>query len=196
MTEREPTEPPYWTIDEAIGEVHFWGEPWALRLAVHLSEERYSGLRQEIVPLRTVRGRRTYVHARPYLLVPDLTLGIRFSDQPQQGGFVGAVRESRWDGMRHEDVGKAQAWAYPADRLVVLFECFFEERYQSGAAAEDPNLRRLWQAFAGFLVGWFPETEQLVTPADDPLYEREDYQRFLAGLGYVRLNERAFARSR
>ena len=37
--EHEPT--PYWTIDEAIRDVRFWGESWTLRLAAHTAEEPY-----------------------------------------------------------------------------------------------------------------------------------------------------------
>ena len=52
----------------------------------------------------------------------------------------------------------------------------FEDRYQTGEAPEDPNLKTLWTGFERFLLGRFPRTRQLVTTPDDPLYERRDYQ--------------------
>src|SRR5579859_3084898 len=111
-SEHEPIQPPYWTIDEAIGEARFWGEAWTLRLAAHTANERYQRGHSELVPLTAARGTRTYVHAQPYILVPDIRLTAELATTSSAAGAIGQVRESTWEGMKGEPVGKAQAWFY------------------------------------------------------------------------------------
>jgi hypothetical protein len=121
-----------------------------------------------------------------------MTLGLRLYPQPDPSGSVGAVTSSTWDGMRPEYLGKAQAWAYPADRLILLWEVLVEDRYQNGPAAADPALRCIWEGVERFLVAHFPDARRLITPAADPAYDDPDYQRFLAERGYRRLSPAAF----
>jgi len=191
MTEHLRPEPDrYWNVDEAIGEAHFWGEAWTVRLAAHVAEEPYRRGLSDLVPLRAARGTRTYVQARPYILVPDFRLTAELS--PTTGaGAIGQVRDSEWRGMKGERIGRGQAWFYHEDRVLVLWECFLEDRYQTGEAPDDPNLHVVWEGFERFLGARFPTARQLVTTADDPLYETAAYQRFLQMRGYERLNARA-----
>ena len=194
MTEREPAELPYWHIDEAIGEVVLWGEPWTLRVTAHLADEPYRrGSQTELVPLMADRGTRTWVQTRAYILVPDLRPTVAV-DPAADAGPLGTVQAAHWEGMKGERIGEAQAWYYHEDRLIVLWECFLEDRYHTGAAREDAALRALWSGFERFLLDRFPAATQLITTADDPLYDSADYQRFLTGLGYQALNQRAFAK--
>jgi hypothetical protein len=127
------------------------------------------------------------------LLVPHVTLDVAPTPRPT-AGQLGEVTDSRWEGMRPEYIGQAQAWYYDADRLLVVWEALLEDRYQTGEAPEDANLRALWQGFEAFLLRQFPDARQLVTSPDDPLYELADYQRFLTTLGYQRLNNHAFGK--
>ncbi|HSH81135.1 MAG TPA: hypothetical protein VLA19_21585 [Herpetosiphonaceae bacterium] len=109
---------PYWQDDLAIGEVQLWEEARTLRLKLHQSEERFARSR-ELIPLTQRGGRCLYVHARPYVLVPSITLTLDLAPGPPPGGGIGTVRSSSWDGLRHEEIGQAQAWYYPDDRVLL-----------------------------------------------------------------------------
>lgn len=196
MTEREPAEAPYWHLDEAIGEVVLWGEPWTLRVSAHVADEAYGrGGQTELVPLTADRGTRTWVQARAYILVPDIQLTVAVAPATDAGP-LGTVEAQHWDGMKAERIGEAQAWYYHEDRLLILWECFLEDRYQTGEAPEDATLQALWSGFEHFLLARFPDTSQLITTADDPLYDTTNYQRFLTTLGYHPLTQRAFSKRR
>jgi hypothetical protein len=199
MTERPGREPgpgAFWTSDQALGEVQLWRDAWTLRLKAHISESSYSrSARGEIVPLTALEGTRTDVLARPYVLVPDITLSVQLYPQPDITGAVGEVRSSDWEGMKREEVGNCQGWFYHEDRIIVLWEAFFHERLQIGEPSEDPNLTVLWTGFERFLVKHFPTARQLVTTSTDPLYETDRYQRFLLQLGYTRVSQQAFGKS-
>ena len=69
----------------------------------HTSQERYASLETEIIPLREKTGERTYILMHPYVHEPSL-------------------RQAR--GLREKPVGNAQAWYYPSDTMLVLWECF------------------------------------------------------------------------
>ena len=200
MSEREhPTEEAeYWTVDEQIGEVSLWrGEHYSLRLKAHVQDELYrQGRSEEIVPLKHQQGVRTYVQAKPYVLVPDVTLGVQLSPRPNPRGAIGEVTSSTWEGMRHEELGHAQAWFYIEDRTIVLWEAYLLEPFRSGPnLLEDTNSSALWEGFAGFLTGRFPTARQIVTTYADPEYEpTEAYQAFLGHLGYEKLSEIAFGK--
>ena len=195
MSRIEQGPDPYWQDDAAIDEVRlFRGEAYTVRMRLHTSTERYAG-RREIVPLSQPAGERVYVHGKPYILVPDITLTVRLHEQPDPVGAIGQVAGSDWTGMRHEEIGQAQAWFYAADRLVVLWECFPEARYR---ASDDPladtTLAALWTGFEAWLRQRFPGAQQLVTTYED-LYDRELWRRFLADRGYAAVAPAAFAKA-
>ena len=120
--EREPD--PYWQEDAAIGEATlFRGETYTVRMRLHTARERASR-RHELVPLSDAVRERVSVHGKPSILVPDVTLTVRLHDRPDPTGAIGDVAASDWTGMRHEEIGQAQAWFYPADQLLILWECF------------------------------------------------------------------------
>ena len=75
MKEREPIAAPYWTDDLALGEVALPRERAIVRLRWHQSEERVRG-HEELFPLQHKTGPRLYVHARPYVLEPEITLTV------------------------------------------------------------------------------------------------------------------------
>ncbi len=194
-TEHEPREPqPTRQLDEELGEVAYFGEAWTLRVNAALMDEPYRrSLRSELVPLTAECGIRTVVYAQPYILMPQITLDI--SPTPlAAAGQLGEVTDNRWEGMRAEYIGQAQAWYYHEDRLLVLWEALLEDRYQVGAAATDANLGALWQGFEALLQRQFPAARQLLTAGDDPVYELGDYRHFLAAHGYQQVNDRAFAK--
>lgn len=179
MSRSEQESAPYWQDDVALGEAPFFrGETFALRLRLHTSTEWFTD-RQELVPLRQPRGERTYLHGTLYILVPDITLTVALHDHPTARGAIGEVTASEWTGMRHETIGQCQAWYYPADQLLVLWECFAEERYRRGDdPRQDPVQRAVWAGFETLLHTRFPAARQLVTTWED-LYARPRWQAFL-----------------
>jgi hypothetical protein len=194
MSRREREPDPYWQEDVAIGEGRFFrGDTATIGMRLHTTTERFSR-RQEIIPLAHPSGERTYVHGKPYLLVPDLTLTVVLTPEPEPSGPIGTVTGSEWTGMRHEDIGQAQAWYYPTDQLLVLWECFTEPRYRT---SEDPRadttLVALWAGFESWLTGRFPDARQLVTTWED-LYDRPQWQQFLATQDYTPIAPAAFGK--
>ncbi|MGI8551929.1 MAG: hypothetical protein ACR2PL_14255 [Dehalococcoidia bacterium] len=200
MTEREPLHgdevDPYWNVEAELGEVTFGQHLSTLRLRAHVGPEAYSRSEgEELVPLTERRGVRTYVMARAYILEPMLTLEARLTRRPDPSYANGQVIDHRWEGMRSRKVGEGQAWYYSTDHLLVLWECFLDERLRRSAnPAEDPNQVALWRGFERFLLDRFPETRLLVTTHADPLYETPSYQRFLQDMGYRPISHRAFGK--
>ena len=195
MASPEQERDPYWQDDIALGEGRFYrGTLSSIRMRLHTSVERFAG-RREVVPLRHPTGERVYVHGKPYILVPDITLTVDLSPRPTVPGAVGEVAGADWTGMRHEEIGQAQAWYYPADQLVILWECFPEARYRtSDDPLQDTTLAGLWSGFEAWLRQRFPDARQLVTTYED-LYARDRWQRFLAERGYAPVAPAAFAKA-
>jgi hypothetical protein len=186
MSERRPNTPeqpdPYWQDDVALGEGRFYRETFGIRARVHTAREEFRR-HHEIIPLSATTGERTYVHAKPYILVPDVTLTVSLYPRPQAQGAIGEVADSDWTGMRHEEIGQAQAWFYPTDRIIMLWECFLEERFRQEDPREDPATIAVWRGFERLLVERFPDGRQLVTPWED-IYERPVWQAFVESQGY------------
>jgi hypothetical protein len=194
--EPERSEIPYWQLDELIGEVEFYHERWSLRVKAHLADQPYGrSAAAGLLPLSATHGTCTAVDAKAYILVPDITLDVALSPAERPTAALGTVTASEWHGMKAEYVGEASAFFYREDRLLCLWECFLEDEYQTGEASDDANYAMLWRGIEDLLQRRFPDAQQLVTTADDPLYEPADYQRFLTQLGYQRLNDRTFGKS-
>src|SRR4051794_31730029 len=119
MKEFEETPAPYFQTDQAIGEIQLWGETFSLGQRLHQSEERYSR-RDTLAPFAEERGTRLYFDARPYILVPSITLTVERPPLLESGGSYGHVQGSEWEGMQHEELGQGQAWYYPEERTLFL----------------------------------------------------------------------------
>ena len=132
-------------------------------MRLHTATERASR-RHERVPLSDAVWERVYVHGTPYILVPDITRTGRLHDESDPTGVIGAVAGSAWMGLRHEDIGPAQGWYYPADRRLVIWACFPAARSR---ASDDPlhdrTLRALWSGLEAWLRDRFPEARRLVS---------------------------------
>src|SRR5712692_2343064 len=128
MTERDQPqqEDDYWNVDEAISEVTLWRDQhYSLRIKAHVADEIYRRHHDpEMIPLAHHQGVRTYVHGKPYVLLPDIRMTVGLYPQPGPTGAVGEVASSTWEGMRHEEIGQAQAWLYVEDRTIVLWEAY------------------------------------------------------------------------
>ena len=108
----------------------YYKKPQQVHGRVHTSDERYFDTRAEIIPLSQRSGHRTYTLMHPYVLEPKLTFTVGLYSNPKhyadQESPIGEVIGSNHKGFREVQLGSAQAWYYPADKTIVLWECFFE----------------------------------------------------------------------
>ena len=119
---------------------------------------------------------------------------IHYADQDSAIGKT--VGEPRQEGFREMQVGNAQAWYYHTDKTIVLWECFFDNRFHKHPFSKDANMHKLWKGFEHWLIRKFPQATTLATPFNDPIAESiEEYQFFLKSLGYSHISEAAFGKS-
>jgi hypothetical protein len=170
-TERPAPEPdPYWNEDHLLGVVRFGHASWHVHARSHIETERFFGRGSEtLFTLSQKVGERTYVQSRMYVFAPPET-------------------------RREERVADAQAWFYPADRTLVIWELLPNERYRRQDPREDLTLRELWLRYEGFLSATFPRANRLLTTWED-LWEREQWQGFLAVMGYVKTAPAVFGKT-
>jgi hypothetical protein len=186
-----------------------------LYLQIHTEREEYLRAEDADLGLRLSRqrGERIYVHAKFLILRPRIIVSFAPTDEPNKvfdnsscesdllkgGQVIGKVVESHLDDMERQIIGSAQAWYYPVDRSLLLWECdIFSDFY--GAPSDDPMkddpLKIVWKALEQFLIGEFPDTQTITTPAWEPKYETERWQEFLRAEGYQEMpdNPRAFVK--
>jgi hypothetical protein len=63
----------YWTHNITLGEGDVQGNRSLIRLHLHKSEETFHHPKS-LFPIPTQRGKRTYFHAKPYILIPKITV--------------------------------------------------------------------------------------------------------------------------
>ncbi len=122
----------YWTSDFPlfVGKFPFYRpEERMVQGKVHLSHEPYFDVSHEIVPIRNPQqGERVYINMHPYVLEPELFMTVGLYPTPKryadQDDAIGEVIKTDAKGMRQHQVGNSQAWYYPADTLIVVWECF------------------------------------------------------------------------
>ena len=135
----------------------------------------------------------------PYVREPKLTFTVGLYPKPKhyadQESPIGEVIGSNHKGFREVQLGSAQAWYYPADKTIVLWECFFDDRFRKHPLPEDANMQHLWQSIEHWLIKQFPKASTLTTPFNDPIAESiDEYQSFLKTLGYTSLAQGAFGK--
>jgi hypothetical protein len=166
----------------------------------HISEEQFSASKHEIIPIKEKAGKRSYVMMQPYVLEPILTLSVGLFNKPKdyadQDSAIGkTIGQPKQEGFREVQVGNAQAWYYPADKTIVLWECFFDGRFSKHPFSEDTNMQNLWKGFEHWLLQQFPQATTLVTPFNDPIAESiYEHQSFLKMLGYSSIAKAAFGK--
>jgi hypothetical protein len=100
--------------------------------------------------------------------------------------------------MQQHVIGNAQGWYYPADRILMLWEC--EVFYPYGTMPEGPTedliMIAVWEAFERLLLNKFIEIRQIITPGWEPKYLDEQWTALLFGRGYIPLenDKRAFTK--
>ena len=166
-------------------------EPRMVQGKLYLSQETYDhSFVNDIIPSTSKRGTRHYVHMKPYVLEPEMFMTVGLYPKPKhyadQDDAIGEVLKTEVKGMRQHELGNAQAWYYPVDKMIVLWECFLESSFRTHPLAADPHMRQLWQAFEHWLVKQFPDATRIATPFNDPIaHSVEEYQTFLRSLGFT-----------
>ena len=114
---------PYWTHNPVIGEGDIQGHKSLIRLHLHRSEERaYHG--ESLFPIAVKRGdTKIYFHAKPYILIPRITLTVRLTRPKADSDEIGRVIGSDVTKLQEREIDNAQAWYYPAEKVLVLWEC-------------------------------------------------------------------------
>jgi hypothetical protein len=144
-------------------------------------EQYHASLDDEIIPIKEKKGKHTYVMMQPYVREPNITLIIGLYDKPKQYADqespIGKVIRSRHERFREIQVGNAQAWCYSADKTIVLWECFFDERFMKHPLPTDINMQNLWKRFELWLIKKFPKASTLATPFIDRCIDRFIFHR-------------------
>jgi hypothetical protein len=170
-------------------------QPVPVHAKIHRSIEEYHGIETERVPIKNTKGERIYFHIEPYVEAPNVISTGRMPPNGSDTDAIGTVQESQAEGFRATPVGKCQAWYYPADTTVVVWECFLDRAFRSKTLpAEDSNMQKLWQAIEKYFAKKFPRADRIVTPFDDPQFQREEYQAFLTFLGYEPVAKAAYGK--
>ncbi len=190
---------PYWNEDILLfaGKFHYYRDSRQnVRAKLHVSNERYFDKRDEIVPVQTRNGTRTYVHFQPYVVEPVITFTVNVQPKvyADLGETLGKVDSSKVSGTRDNPLGNAQAWYYHEDNILILWECFLEQLYRDAPVEKDMNMRHLWLRVEHYLLHRFPQAKTLVTPYTDPLFPSNDYQALLRSLGYTSVSQAAFGK--
>jgi hypothetical protein len=184
---------PYWTHNLLIGEVDIQGHKSLIRLHLHRSEER-AYHEESLFPISVKRGDpKTYFHAKPYILIPRMTLTIGLTKPKADSDAIGRVIGSDVTKLQEREIGNAQAWYYPAEKALILWECYLFKPYAKKDPRNDQLLATVWQEFEKTLLKELPDTARIYTTYE-PIYDREVYQSFIASQGYRPVEKVAFVK--
>jgi hypothetical protein len=201
--QRGVIEDDYWTEHQQLLTAQFptyYRKPQKVRGKFHARDERYFDSTRDIIPLMHRSGQRTYIMMHPYVLEQVLTMTVGLYNKPKhyadQDSAIGkTIGQPKQEGFRQVRVGNAQAWYYHEDKMIVLWECFFDDRFRNHPLSDDTNMQKLWKGFEHWLIKQFPQAVTLATPFNDPIAQSiEEYQAFLKTLGYSPLTEAAFGK--
>jgi hypothetical protein len=196
----------FWTHDIKLfnGRFAFYhDELRPVRGKIHTSEEPYDLMgksEQDIRPIPTRRGTRTYIMLHPYVFEPILTFTVGLYQKPKSYADLGeaigeTVGKPKQEGVRDVQIGSVQAWYYHEARTLEIWECFLDSRFRKHPLVDDPQMRKLWQGVEQWLGEHFPEATRIVTPFNDPIaHSIEEYQTFLNSLGYEPVAKAAFGK--
>lgn len=195
----------FWTHDISLFDgvfAYYHKKPRPVRGKLHASEETYrlGTFEQDIRPVATLKGKRTYVMLQPYVFEPILTFTVGLYQKPKQyadeGEAIGkTLGEPKQAGVREVQIGNAQAWYYHEDQTIEVWECFLDSGFRVHPLVEDVHMRRLWQGFEAWLVQQFPKATRFITPFHDPIARSvAEYQTFLRTLGYESVSLSAFGK--
>ena len=195
----------FWTHDAPlfVGTFPYYrNDPRMVQARLHVSDEKFRYGNHEII-LLTMKpgetGKRTYVMMHPYILEPELFMTVGMYPKPKhyadQDEAVGEVLSTHVKGMRQHQIGNSQAWYYPIDKTIVLWECYLYEDMRNKPLPEDKHMQNLWHGFENWLYKQYPDATRITTPFNDPIAKTiEEYQTFLRSLGYAPIAQAAYGK--
>jgi len=183
----------YWTHNLILGEGEVQGQKSLIRLHLHRSEGTFEHTLEEIFPLSTRRGKRTYFHAKPYILIPRITLTVGLTRPKADSSEIGRVIGSDVTKLQEREIGSAQAWYYPTDRSLVLWESYLFEPYHQEDPLKDSLFTTVWQGFEKTLLNELPETTRIYTTYE-PIYKRSVFKTFLTHMQYRPIEKAIFVK--
>jgi hypothetical protein len=161
-----------------------------VRGKVHLEDEKYFKGHKEIFPLTKEEEKRIYVSMVPYFNIPNIIVTASFNNQSAfNAGSIGKVVSSQTNGYNRHQIGMAQAWYYPENKIILLWECLLYSLYRIDDLGIDGNTLKLWTSFEKILINEFPLAKYMLTTHQDPAYKDEAYRSFLKSLGYKPMSE-------
>src|SRR5437016_3094177 len=83
-------------FDELLCVGRFSNEPLTIRMKGSVKREEAVRERREIVKLRSAAQPRDYVSIQPYILLPDIQIGIALYPTSAQTGAIGEVSSVEW----------------------------------------------------------------------------------------------------
>jgi hypothetical protein len=104
--------------------------------------------------------------------------------RPAKDGAIGEVIGSDVKKLKPLEIGNAQAWFYPAENALVLWECYLTGRFrQHDDPCKEAILQTLWTGFERILLDLLPPVERIYTTYE-PIYKRPVFAKFLATQGF------------
>ncbi|MBI1971695.1 MAG: hypothetical protein HYS53_00175 [Candidatus Aenigmarchaeota archaeon] len=150
-----------------------------IRIKLHVKEEDYFHYRSGLTPIKEGPAKRHYVVGKPYVLLLETSRTAKFN---RRTGLPEIV-ETPWEGMLEAELGNAQAWYYPADRKLILWECLLNDRLSKVGMLPHPRFGLTWKAFEDHLTTRFSPKE-IYTPGWEPMFKKDVWKQFLRGMGY------------
>jgi hypothetical protein len=200
------TEPPYYTHDTSLftGTFALFGtEPVLVRGKAHISSEPYrmNKAARATEPIEHLSGTRVYFGIKAYVLVPNITIAVRLYENPKhltgQPGAIGKVESvTEQPKMKEQEIGFAQAWYYPLDKTIVLWEALLHNFAEEDTLLpQNPNMAAYWRGLERFLQTQCEGATRITTPDADSAYDTDLYQQFLRSLGYGPVAQAAWGKS-
>jgi hypothetical protein len=166
MTRELEAPNPYWEEPVGLGLFYFGHAHRPLAIQSHHEPElfRVAGSAEL---LRASPGTREYLASR--LLIPGTaeTRPLRLAD--------------------------GQAWYYPADHTIVLWELIPEPQVAVADPRESLLYRTLWMRYERYLAQRFASGQLLVTTWED-MFDQDQWMGFLNSLGYEQRDSSVFAK--
>jgi hypothetical protein len=184
---------PYWTNNLILGEGDVEGHKSLIRLHMHRSDETYEYSIENLFPISARRGNRTYFHAKPYILIPQMTLTIGLTRPKGDSDDIGRVIGSDVTHLQEREIGNAQAWYYPADKALVLWECYLFEPFRQQDPSTDQLHATVWQGFEKALLEELPDTAKVYSTYET-VYDRPVFNTFLRKMQYRQVDKVAFVK--
>jgi len=121
----------------------------------HTTREEYGKNHREIGLKLNDAGLRDYVHVKACYYSPRivLTIGLTPPVETELGEEIGQVTDSRVEGRDRQEIAGLQAWYYPSEKTLMLWEVDVFGQYSADDPTQDFLLGSLWHFFEqGLLV--------------------------------------------